>query len=255
MNEIPPHNSNSQQSKFDEGISQQIENSSVDGGIQTTQGDHNIQVQGNENTLNILLNNQEAGLEKLNLLQRVTKKLYEKWIEVTVTLLVGITLTGILLFGGKTIDSFKRYYAVSRNISQEEAIAVAREVIGANTREVIPFTSKDSDSQYIAVIAKPTPDQKNKSTLNRDRVYILEGINKVYRVLEIDLTAYDMFFFNSNEISNPSLRNLREKDYLKSIFGVVDLNNDGNYEVYSIYRQGGSGAYNFDIKIYEPLSG
>jgi hypothetical protein len=63
---------------------------------------------------------------------------------------------------------------------------------------------------------------------------------------DIDLESYDQFSFPDTDAD-------KEK-YINSIFGVVDLDHDGDKEVYSIARSGGSGTYSFDIKLYDTLT-
>lgn len=175
------------------------------------------------------------------------KKIRNKWIETVIATLVAMSIGGIGIFGKRLLESFRGYSSELRNISYEEAIAVAREVVGADTREAISFRNKDSKLQYIAVIAKAPDEEQLYTSRERMTIYILEGIRDVYQIHKTGMNAFDPF----SSPSPSSEDTLEKKRYLQSLFGVIDIDNDGNKEIYSIEREGGSGSYGFWIKVYD----
>lgn len=129
-----------------------------------------------------------------------------------------------------------------RNITREEALSAARvTTIGAKTIDAIPFRNRDRDEQYIAVIAD---DPEVLPAPPRAKVFLLEGSNGVFQVRDTKIYAYNR---------SPS-RSVNSQE-ITSSFGVIDIDEDGNKEVYAVYGGGGSAAYGVTIGVYDSITG
>ena len=180
-------------------------------------------------------------------------------------------------------------------MSYEDALAEAKENVGAEAIDVIPFRNADSNQQYIAVITDPPKDKTreipdpNSSEEEKAEFYFTEEyrcahtqvLHQCYpikilqktegyspEVLDIDpdsdpdLAAYDSAFdadnieFVDGKLSTDALT--PEPDYRNSLLGVIDVDEDGNKEVYSMFRatpSAGTGLYTIKIRLYDSLTG
>jgi hypothetical protein len=79
-----------------------------------------------------------------------------KWVQALIATLIGLSITvPLAFFWGEGTKMVKTWYAEQQNMSYDDALAEAKENIGASTADVIPFRNADSKQQYIAVIANP----------------------------------------------------------------------------------------------------
>lgn len=125
-----------------------------------------------------------------------------------------------------------------QNITNEQAIAIAHQYVGAITLEAIPFRNFGSQIQYIAVIAK---DSQAGVSFDLARVYILEGVGDIFKVNKTELFAFESDFSLAMISSNQNIQN----------FGIIDINNDGVNEVFSVSGDFGSMAYSIKIQILQ----
>jgi hypothetical protein len=218
------------------------------------------------------------------------------------TTLGGLIVTTIAVY--IWIEGFqkgKTWYAESQNISYDEALAEAKENVGASAIDVVPFRNADSKQQYIAVVTTPpqtetpprfpdTPDNQKeaeeaykwhlseeyncaytKTTLSPDgppphQCYPITILRKTEdfspEIVDPVLVACDFAFDNDKyrvvegtvAVGEPT----PEEEYRNSLWGVVDLDDDGNKEVYSVYRAhtgAGTGPYMVKVWLYDSLTG
>lgn len=197
-------------------------------------------------------------------------RLRDKWVQALIATLIGLTITAPLAFlWGIGITKAKTYYAERQNMSHEEALAEAKENVGAKTVDVIPFRNVDSKQQYIAAVIDVPPksqSSRNSSTQKSEsednqcvellwnpnfRCYQIKVLQKPEgaspQVVDPGLVAYDSHF----GVATP-------EEYRNSLLGVVDIDEDGNKEVYSKYRvtpSAGTGPYRIKINLYDSLTG
>ncbi len=161
------------------------------------------------------------------------------WTEQVIAGLIGAIITGLgALLVRWLRKKYRLWHAASRNISEGEALKVARRTIGPKVLDAIPFRNKDSEQQYIAFATKIESDEFPKEQL---RVDLLEGAEGAYRRVDLGLRAYRMFF-------------RQEKSYFRSSYGVADVDKDGNKEVYSIFQSGGNSYFGYKITVYDILT-
>jgi len=169
-------------------------------------------------------------------------RLKKKWVESLVALLVGFSFALIALIWGGLFSKMKIYICDLRSISPREVMGVARQTLGAGVVEVVPFRNVDSEIQYIAVMHSESSDWR----LYPPTFYVLEGLQDNYQVRKTDIHVWDMFTFYQE--------NLNLSSYIPFVFSIIDIDKDGNKEVYSVYRDGGNAVYSFDIRVYDSLS-
>jgi hypothetical protein len=121
--------------------------------------------------------------------------------------------------------------ARTRNLSQPQSLAVARQLLGPHVRAAIPFRNTGDRQQYIAVLRSNIA--ADGFSIGDFTVRIIEGTDGAYTLRDKILEAYDP-----------------EQDE-RNLFGVDDIDGDGVKEVYSIWRGYGNTAYNFDIQVYD----
>lgn len=114
----------------------------------------------------------------------------------------------------------------SPTMTLNEALAVAKINVGADAEYAIPFTNQSKEGQFIAVKVK------RRTAPGFSDVVLLVGFAGVYRKLNTDLVVGPW-------------------DTGRSSFGVVDINGDGDMEVYAAQGNWGNHAYGYQGKILE----
>jgi hypothetical protein len=215
-------------------------------------------------------------------------KLGSKWAQALIATLIGLSITvPLTFFWGEGTKMVKAWYAERQNMSYEDALAEAKENVGASTVDVIPFRNADSSQQFIAVITNPpkseTPPKNPYSTSSKEgsefflgeetmcaythpspqhQCYPIKILRKIEgassEVADPGLAAYDTVFDRDKYVDGKLIGDFTpEQDYRNSLLGVVDIDEDGNKEVYSMYRSvpgAGSRAYVIKIKLYDSLT-
>jgi hypothetical protein len=187
-------------------------------------------------------------LRKLFLVDRVHNKWARSLIGAIITALI---LTALGWTAKFMYESVKLRLSEAQNISEEEALAIARTYVGAPAVKAIPFRNISSDEQYIAVAATPPGSECSTSdAICGRRISLLEGTDLLettdlprgtdigyHKVPDLDMLARD---FGKRDPS----------------FGVLDIDDDGNKEVYSIFRETTAGSsYEYEMNVYSSLEG
>jgi hypothetical protein len=203
-----------------------------------------------------------------------------KWVQALIATLIGLSITvPLAYFWGEGTNMVKTWYAERQNMSYDEAIALAKETVGASTIDVIPFRNADSGDQYIAVIrtstgSKPPPTDYT-STMNKNPSYTelapfcpteIPGHHQCYEVtvlqgteglspevFDTGMEVYDGKFDDAYNLQTSERYTTPEQEYIDSLFGVEDFDEDGNKELYSIHRHGGSASYTVTVRVYDTL--
>ena len=186
-------------------------------------------------------------LRKLFLVDRV----HNKWIRS----LIGAIITALILtslgWAAKTAyESSKLRLAEAQNISEEEALAIAKTYVGAPAIKAIPFRNISSDDQYIAVAATPPGSEcSTPNVICGRRIFLLEGTDLVETT--DDPRGSDIGYHKV-----PDLDMLARAIEIRPSFGVLDIDDDGNKEVYSIFRETSAGSgYAYEMKVYTSSEG
>jgi hypothetical protein len=192
-------------------------------------------------------------LRKLFLVDRVQNKWARSLIGAIITTLI---LTSLGWTAKTVYETVKLRRSEAQNISEEEALAIAKTYVGAPAVKAIPFRNISSDEQYIAVAATPPGCESATSDAACGRmIYLLEGIDLLettdhprgtdlgyHKVPDLDMLARDF------GIRDPGLA------YKGPAFGVLDIDDDGNKELYSILREVSAGSsYEYEIKVYTSI--
>lgn len=151
-----------------------------------------------------------------------------------------IIITGIIATLILVSSYILIFFSDLQNISREEALAAAKVTVGANTLDAIPFRNKDTDKQYIAV----TTFEKQEFTVYPALadVILLEGTAQIYQVRDTGMQA----IVTSDE---PTYKGKRFAD-----IEIVDINNDGNKEVFARAGNFGSSGYTLELQLYDSLT-
>jgi hypothetical protein len=202
-----------------------------------------------------------------------------------VSLIIGPTIAAIW---GEISVGYNTWIANNKNMTHDEALAEANETIGASTVDVIPFrNAADSDQQYIAVItdppgAKTLPKNPYPEGSQEAREFFLSEetwcawespvvIQPCYsikvllktdvtspEVIDPGLAAFDYATASHKYVEGKFVEDrTSEAAYRKRLLGVVDIDEDGNKEVYSMYRSlsgVGTGTYLVKIWLYDSLT-
>lgn len=92
----------------------------------------------------------QSGDEKKNWI--VT--LRDRWVETLIATLIGLSITAPLFyFWGEITEGVRLWNTERQTISHDEALAEARESLGAQTVDAIPFRNLDSSQHYIRCCA------------------------------------------------------------------------------------------------------
>lgn len=168
----------------------------------------------------------------------VVNKLLQDWFEELAAVIVTALVTIFLAVWSGFWKRARYFFLINveryLNISREEALGIAKERVGARIIQVVPFRNRDSSHQYIAVLDAVPISIGDPFPYPKAAVKVLEGDEDIYQVLETELKVGDMF---------GPLR-----------FGVLDVDQDGNKEIYTITRDGGTGWYGFQIQVYDTLT-
>lgn len=142
--------------------------------------------------------------------------------------LVVVVIAGVVAFWAE----LREWYTDLQDMSQAEAMEVANMHIEADAIDAIPFRNVGSEQQYIAVLAKSDPYQQSQGYVGYETVYLLEGSGSLYQK-----------------------RNLGLIEFSRSGFGVIDVDDDGYIEIYTVSGTGGSSGYGFTVRVYDTLDG
>ena len=130
-------------------------------------------------------------------------------------------------------------------LSQEAAIAIARRLVGADTLEAIPYSDSNSAHQFIGVLAQ---DPDAICCPYEAKIYVLEGIGQTFKIHKTELTTV-------REFSDIIPENLSHENLSKiARWGVIDIDNDGIHEIFSIGLSYGSGGGSYSIQLYDSSS-
>ena len=140
--------------------------------------------------------------------------------------LVVVVIAGAVAFWAE----LREWYTDLQDMSQAEAMEVANMHIEADAFDAIPFRNVGSERQYIAVLAKSDPYQQSQGYLGYETVYLLEGSGSLYQK-----------------------RNLGLFEFSRAGFGVIDVDDDGYREIYTVSKTGGSSGYGFTVRVYDTL--
>lgn len=174
------------------------------------------------------------------------RRLREKWIETLIGAIVSLTLAGLGFFGKQLLQFSKRKAVDISSVSNEEALAVARQVVGSTTIQAIPFKDTGSAEQFILVVCAPSKNVDVPATLDSGMpLRVLEGSRHAFQVHSPELVAFDAY----RQPDSPM------EKYISSVSGVVDVEGNGTKQVYAVDREGGSSVYRVEIKLYDPLTG
>jgi hypothetical protein len=190
-------------------------------------------------------------ITKMLLVDRVQNK----WAKsILGTISTTVILSFLTLVATTLYHEARQFLSEIQNISQEEALAVARQNIGADTVDAIPFRNIDSDQQYIAVITKTPDDERPGCVPPVWTVHLLEGTEGMYHeVPDLRMKACDFKGVPNVDYSTYEGNHFPEW-YRKKLFSVIDVDDDGNKEVHSVVREGGMGSgYTFRVDVYSSL--
>jgi hypothetical protein len=120
-------------------------------------------------------------------------KVQTKWAKSILGAISTTVIISLLTLAATTVyQEVRQFLSEIQNISHEEALAVARQNIGADTVDAIPFRNKDSDQQYIAVITETPDDQRPGCLPPAWTVHLLEGTQGMYHeVPDLSMKACD----------------------------------------------------------------
>jgi hypothetical protein len=161
--------------------------------------------------------------------------------------LIAVVVAVVLLLSLVLISSWgdiRGWYVNLSNISKAEAMDEAKQRLGPKVIEVIPFKNWDRrDQQYIAVLVG---DPSFTSFIQPVKLYLLEGSKTTYSSPE---PQFEASRFNTSTVANTN------REWPTS-FGVVDVDHDGNQEVFAInFGFGGNASYGVTIYLYDSIEG
>jgi hypothetical protein len=182
-----------------------------------------------------------ASPAKPSVLRDLICRIREKWVETLIGTVISLSIAGLGFFGKEMVEWSKRKVVDISNVSDGEALAVAREVVGSSVIKAVPFKDKGSADQFILVVsAEPNdPDAEPGMPLR-----VLEGRGSIYQVHGPDLEAFDLFTQST----------LPPERYISLLTGIVDVERNGIKQVFAVYRDGGSSGYSVEVKLYDPLA-
>jgi hypothetical protein len=151
----------------------------------------------------------------------------------------------------RAYQEVRQWIADSQNIKHEEAMMAAKQHIGVNTVEAIPFRIDGSNQQYIAVSTEIPENTGPACVPPRWEIRLLAGAEGAYHVVRgLDMEACNFTGVPGVDYSTYKGDRVPE-GYRKTIFDVLDINGDGNEEIYSAVREGGMGSYySFKINVF-----
>lgn len=157
----------------------------------------------------------------------------KEWLKKVVVALVAIVMVPIVWVGHEFYERAKRIHRDFQNISQAEALGIARQRLGTSVVVAVPFVNNATASeQFIAVF---------ESGEFESTVHLLRGAAGIYETTDVRLKAHH---FRPIDDRNTSA-------YAASVFGVVDVNNDGNSELYAMRSDGGTGQWWVQIEMVD----
>jgi hypothetical protein len=185
-------------------------------------------------------------------------KLREKWIEILITTLVTLSFTFASLSWKALLGLVSDLKYEFNNISEREALRLAKEKFGIRALDAIPFRNKGDGRQFIAVAV----DEYGYSD-NDYSFYLMSGSSGIYNSKQLPLVSITypgINFYPGKESASPfpfpsELAELYEP---RAVFGVIDLDKDGFQEIYSISRThttAGSIVYSVAVFIFNTKDG
>ncbi len=131
----------------------------------------------------------------------------------------------------------------SASLSKESSMSIARRVIGPNVLEAIPYRNKNSQHDFIAVLAK---DPDSGCCPLGAKIHLLEGIGQAFQAVDTGLTTtQDKADLDLNESSS---------NKIEQRWGIIDVDKDGINEIFSIGFGYGSGMGQYIVYLFDQAS-
>lgn len=176
---------------------------------------------------------------------------------VVAALSLSILVLGLLLYPALR-TRLESAYTESQNIDEATALAVAKKVIGARVLDALPFRHRGDERQYIAVLVEEDSGSYYYHgpgfKVAPAKLVIITSLGGTFQTDPMTMVAFDKFFSAQEKREEEEEGDPREEKqrYLRSIYGVLDIDGDGQKEVYTINRDGDMDAYGSDIAVYAP---
>ena len=153
----------------------------------------------------------------------------EEWKKKLVASAVVLSFAILAFFGKTAVTWVRGLLTGARNINDQQALRISRNYLGNNVVAAVPFRNVGDKAQYIAAVLAV-------DGIGRP-AFLLVGEDGKYEAIKLNPDVVDG---EKDELENP-----------KGLFGVVDIEGDGNKLVYTIYRWGGSGGYTVKVGLYD----
>jgi hypothetical protein len=127
-------------------------------------------------------------------------------------------------------------------MDRDEAMALARRVVGADVLEVIPYIDRGSSHQKVAVLAK---DPESACCPRQANVFLLDGMGRTFRSIKTELTTVQ----DEGDLIPESMPKDRKPGRVPR-WGIVDIDDDGIHEIFSIGYSYGSASGGYSISLY-----
>ena len=139
------------------------------------------------------------------------------------------------------------------NLERSEALGVAKQYLGPSVLGVVPFRNRDSDRQFLVVLVADPEYAGSSLARHNNFVRVLEGGHGVYVLHDKVLSAGDQFSAKEPPWARLVVTDANALDGSVP-FGIVDVDADGNMEVFAAARGGGSGVYSVSVTLYDSTS-
>jgi hypothetical protein len=159
------------------------------------------------------------------------QKFKEEWNKKLIAGAVATTLLVLGFFGRSALDWLKRFNTEIQNVSQSRAVEIAKQYLGQTVSSALPFRNVGDSHQYIAAtVGTDTHD------LEGMRAFLLTSRDDKYEVRILQTTV--MYPQEQGERGPVA-------------FGLADVDGNGQNEVFTVFRDGGTGLYSIEVGLYD----
>ena len=149
------------------------------------------------------------------------KKSKDEWSKKIIGGIVAFSVSLLLYLGGSLVHVSSTLRSELSNISEQDALAIGRNLLGSTVVSALPFRNVGENQQYIAVVDKPN----GNIPLADMNVFLLRHEGNGFATQNLNLAIRDM-----------------DETELSSLFGVVDLHHDGKKQGFAVSEMAARGA-------------